>query len=90
MRMSNKRSRGEDNVFYTPTTKNSLNTDIMKIRGFGKLTYAQENICDLLEETKSYDIFTASSRLKARDNVIYNLNPNPNPNLIITDRQEIM
>jgi hypothetical protein len=78
--MSNKRSRVADNVFDTPTNKDTFNTDTMKVRGFGKLTYAQENICDLLEETKSYDIFTASSRLKARLISIPYPNPNPNPN----------
>lgn len=37
----------------------------MKVKGYGfkKLTKAQETISDLLDETKSYDIFTVNLRL---------------------------
>lgn len=73
---SNKKSRVYS-VFSDNSKTEMSDVNTMKVKGSGKrLSTAQETISNLLEETKSYDIFTASSRLKAKENVMANLRTN--------------
>jgi hypothetical protein len=64
-------------VFDTATRPDVLDIDTMKVKGSGKkLSNAQTTISNLLDETQSYDIFTASSRKQARENIMGYLRTN--------------